>query len=326
MCDKFSLTNSSKTKEGAMKLYEYKPGTAADGDGYVIALGFFDGVHAAHRMLIGTAKKIADERELPLAVFTFRSEDEKLKAGNRIYNTEDKLEILASLGVNAAFLSNFDTVSDLSAEDFVNCSLLSDMKCRVAVAGFDYRFGKGASGDVKLLSDLLSRAGAEFVMEREHRIDNEKISTTKIKELLSAGRVEDAARYLGAPYFTETVVERGIGLGKKLGFPTFNSSGTPTLARGVYRTAVKVSGKLYHAITNVGTCPTFGERQMHAETYVIDFAGDLYGEKIRTFYLGYLRDERTFSDANELILQIKVDKNRAIKENGDLKWLEIGLN
>ncbi|MBO7304844.1 MAG: hypothetical protein J6V09_06450 [Clostridia bacterium] len=309
-----------------MKLHEYKPGTAVEGDGYVIALGFFDGVHAAHRMLIATAKKIADEAGLPLAVFTFRAEDTRLKSGIRIYGTEQKLEIFKSLGVDLTVLADFGSVSELSAEDFVSYSLLGDMKCRVAVAGFDYRFGKGAMGDANLLHRMLTEAGAEFVIEDEHKIDNEKISTTKIKELLEGGKVEEAGRYLGMPYFTRTTVTHGIGLGKKLGFPTFNGDGTPSLARGVYRTAVTIAGKLYHAITNVGTCPTFGEREVHDETFVIDFEGDLYGQTVYTYYLGYLREEKAFSDSNELILQIKVDKNRAIKENGDLKWLEIGLN
>ena len=307
-----------------MQIFEYSPGNSVVGDGYVVALGFFDGVHAAHRALINTAKSIAEKKGLPLAVFTFVAEDEKLKSGDRIYGTEDKLEIFASLGVDLVILSRFASVSDLSAEEFIHSSLLTDMKCRVAVAGFDYRFGKGATGNVQLLKSHLEGAGAEFVMENEHKIDGEKISTTKIKTLLRSGEIEEATRYLGAPYFIKTEVTRGDGRGKNLGFPTLNSDKEPPLKRGVYRTAVEISGRAYHAITNVGTCPTFGERAVHVETYVIGFSGDLYGQNIRTHFLGFLRDEKAFSGADELKEQLNLDQERAVRENGDLKWLEIG--
>ena len=83
---------------------------------------------------------------------------------------------------------------------------------------------------------------------------------------------------------------------------------------------------LYNSITDVGTCPTISERTLHAETYIIDYSGDLYGKEIRIFFLGYLREEKRFSSQKELIMQINVDKNRSITENGDLKWQEIGLN
>ena len=94
--------------------------------------------------------------------------------------------------------------------------------------------------------------------------------------------------------------------------------------RGVYRSVVDIGGKLYNAITNIGTCPTFGEREVHAESYIIDFDGDLYSQKLRIFLLGYLRGEKKFSSQKELIMQINVDKNTAIRENGELKWQVIG--
>jgi riboflavin kinase/FMN adenylyltransferase len=87
-----------------------------------------------------------------------------------------------------------------------------------------------------------------------------------------------------------------------------------------------IDGKLFNAVTNVGLCPTFEERTLHAETFIMGFSGDLYGKNIRIFFLGFLREEQQFNSPKELILQINVDKNRAIKENGELSWQEIGLN
>ena len=313
-----------------MKIYSYTPGTEIAEDGTVVALGFFDGVHAAHRRLLKIAKSLANELGLTFAVFTFKGEGAGLKGEARIYSTEEKLSILKSLGTDAVILADFPTVSGISAEDFVKKCLLDDMKCRAAVAGYDFRFGHSARGNAELLSGLLKEEGAVCHIESEHKINGEKISTTKIKELLRVGDVEAAAKFLGAPYFIRGEVSHGKGLGKSLGFPTVNSSlgeSASVIKGGVYRTAVDISGTLYSAVTNIGTCPTFeGGEAMHAETYIIDYSGDLYGKNICIYLLGYLREERRFETPDELIMQINVDKNMAASQNGDLKWLEIGQN
>jgi len=203
------------------------------------------------------------------------------------------------------------------------------MNAHGAVYGFDFRFGKRARGDAKLLSDTLDRMNIPYTTAEEQKIDGEKISTSRIKSALREGDTERANALLCTPYFMTSTVKRGDGRGKSLGFPTVNTDfedGQFVIKHGVYRTAIEVDGKLYSAITNVGTCPTFEERRTHAESYIFDFDGDLYGKKIQVFFLGYLREEKRFESEKELIMQINVDKNRAIKENGDLKWQATGLN
>jgi riboflavin kinase/FMN adenylyltransferase len=101
---------------------------------------------------------------------------------------------------------------------------------------------------------------------------------------------------------------------------------TSPLITGVYRTAVKIGEKLYTGITNVGKCPTIMERDVHTETLIADYDGNLYGESIKIYFLGYLREEKHFGSVDELRERIFADRDKAIKENGDLKWLEIGLN
>lgn len=311
-----------------MKIYKYTPYNPIESKNTAIALGFFDGVHLAHRDLLKKTKAIAEKENLVFAVFTFPSED-NFKGEEKLYSTEEKLSLMEDIGVDAVIWADFKSVSRIPAEKFVKSSLIGDMHCQAAVAGYDFRFGKDALGNADLLASLFLSQGAKCLIEEEQKIGNEKISTTKIKSLLREGNAEDARRFLGVPYFIKTKVTHGLGLGNKLGFPTVNSnfaSFTPPLKKGVYRTAVDISGKLYSGITNVGICPTFGKRELHAETFIIDYSGDLYGTDIRIFFLGYIRDEKQFNSENELILQIKVDKNETINKNGELTWQAIGLN
>ena len=149
------------------------------------------------------------------------------------------------------------------------------------------------------------------------------ISSSYIKELLASGDVKEANKLLGSPYFFSSTVERGDGRGHTLGFPTVNSdigSKADVIKRGVYRSAVLIENELYPALTNVGSCPTFRERPAHAESFIFDFDGELYGKSIKVYLIEYLREERRFSDAESLKTQINIDKNIVIKKNEEEKW------
>ena len=295
-----------------------------------VALGFFDGVHKGHRKLLALTKREAEKRGYTPAIFTFRSECESIKRGSgRIYSTEKKLEIFSSLGFDTVILADFEKIASLDAESFVKDVLIKKFNTALAVAGYNFRFGKGALANSGTLTELMTGAGLDAVIMDEELYQGRTLSTTEIKTALKEGRTEEAGKMLGYPYFSDSIVERGEGLGKNLGFPTVNSrlsSETSFLRGGVYRSAVMIDGRLYNAVTNIGTCPTFEERDCHSETFIIGYDGNLYGKKIRTFFLGYLREEKRFKDKKDLILQINIDKNKAIEENGDLKWLETGLN
>ena len=310
-----------------MKIYRYTPGESI-GEKTVIALGFFDGVHEGHRRLFATAKAAAEKRGLTFTVFTFSAVG-GIKGNTLIYSNDEKLSLLEKAGVEAVVIADFSNISGFSPEEFVRGCLYRDLGCRLAVAGYDFRFGKNRGGDAAYLAQTLKSLGSECIIEEEHKINGEKISTTKIKELLALGMVEEAQIFLGHPYFIIGKVEHGRGAGAGLGFPTVNTKldgERAPLCRGVYRTAVEISGELYTGVTNVGTCPTFDEREIHAETYIVGYSGSLYGDTVKIFFLGYLREERKFSSPEELIMQINVDKNIAIKENGDLTWQAIGLS
>jgi riboflavin kinase/FMN adenylyltransferase len=296
--------------------------------GAVYALGFFDGVHIAHRALISEAKKQADALSLPLGIFTFASEGVGIKPSvGRIYSTEEKLSVIESLGADFAIICDFSEVRNMSAEEFVG--LLSDkLLLKFGVCGFNFRFGKGAAADADFLKCALDKKGKGCLIIDEISHGGSSVSATLIRRLIESRQPMAAAELLGLPFFIVGEVVHGRGEGKGFGFPTVNTSfaeGALIPAVGVYLTAVERKGKIYTAITNVGSCPTFGERECHAETYIIDFDGDLYGESVRIYFIEYLRDEIVFGGAAELTAQLELDKAKAKSLATEELWHRIGL-
>lgn len=278
----------------------------------VIALGFFDGIHKGHREILAKARREADRLSLPCSVFTFRAENKDFK-GDRIYSTENKLAILEKIGIDEVIVADFKDIRDVSAEDFIEKILLSELGCKAALCGEDFRFGRGAKGDVQLLKRVSEELGFGLIIQGEVRADGEKISSSRIKKLLTAGEVKKAAELMGEPFFTTGTVKRGLGLGKGFGFPTVNTEigrDEVSLLSGVYKCSCEARGKTYNALTNVGVCPTVGNREKHMETYILDCDEELYGEKIKICFLDFVRSERRFNSSKELIMQIKLDINK----------------
>lgn len=301
-----------------MDVSEYLVGERIGRDS-VVALGFFDGVHVAHRRLLSAAADIAHRDGRELCVFTFPSESEHLKRdARRIYPTSVKLSLFASLGVDRVVLADFDAVADMSAQTFVSDVLVRDLGCAVAVCGYNFRFSKGAGADAQVLQMLLAAQGRTCHIEPPVCFEGRELSATAIRAYLGEGAMDMAARALGAPYRMVGVGERGLGLGHRLGTPTVNLTLPPSFCQpkgGVYRCFARVEGVTYHALTNYGTCPTFGARPVHAECWILDFDGDLYGKEVTVYFLGYLREERIFSSAEELKMQINIDKNMTVTQN-----------
>ncbi len=320
-----------------MQICSY-PMTTPDARPCIIALGFFDGVHLAHRRLLQAARAMADARGVPLCVFTFPSESPQIKqASRRIYPTEIKLSLLSACGVQRVILCPFEAVCDMTAETFVRQVLCRDLGCIGAVCGYNFRFAKGAYADAQALHTLLAAQGCDCHIEPPFCHAGDVLSATRIRAHLCAGAMEQAAELLGEPYRLCGTCEHGLGLGRRLGTPTVNlplPHGVCIPPHGVYRCIACVDGICYHALTNIGTCPTFGEREAHAECFLLDFNGDLYGKTVTVYLLARLRDERAFSSAEELKMQILIDKNNTLEQNpsldewhpthGRLQWQENG--
>ncbi|MBR2930019.1 MAG: riboflavin biosynthesis protein RibF [Clostridia bacterium] len=291
--------------------YKYPCGSLDEIRGCVVALGFFDGVHLGHRALICDTVRLAKDRGCPSAVLTFPSEG-GIKSGiSRIYPTDVKLSLIEGLGVDVCVLADFESVRDLSAEEFVGRVIVGSLGAEAALAGEDYRFGKGAGGDSDALVRLMRSYGKEAFIHRMESctLDGKetRISATLIRDYLTRGDVIAAARLLGAPYKIVSRVMHGEGLGRKLGFPTVNTElpDSSMLRSGVYQTRIRVGERAYTALTNVGTCPTFGERRLHAESFIIDFDEQIYGERVEIEFLSFIREERSFASAEELISEVQ---------------------
>ncbi len=311
-----------------MVIYEYPLKEKYNISECVLALGFFDGVHIAHRDLLVRAKKIAKQRNLPFGIFTFSSSGSIKKDAKRLYNDGEKAEMFELLGADFTVFADFGAISGCSPDDFVRKILAFDLGCRICVAGFNFRFGKGASGDSALLASLMKNAGGEALILDEITDGNTTISATLIREHILSGNIETAGRLLGAPYFVKGRVLHGRADGRKLGFPTANiriEEGRIIPKSGVYRSALVIDGRIFCGVSNIGVCPTFNGREIRLETHIIDFSGDLYDKEIRIYLLGYIREERHFNSIEELKKQIIVDKNTTIKENGEITWRDLGL-
>ena len=312
-----------------MNIINYKHPQTTGLKNTAVALGYFDGVHVGHRELISLMVREARVKGLSPYIITFADSLSKTKKTQSIiYNIDEKIKIFESLGVDGVVVIDFMSIASISPESFVFDVLVNSLGAELAVSGYNFRFGKGASADSTKLTELMEDAGKRAIIISEQKVDRKPLSTTIIRQLMAEKKLDEATRMLGVPYSIEGKVEKGLGLGKSYGFPTINipmRENSP-LAVGVYRTAVKIGKKLYTGITNVGTCPTIKEREIHAETLIADFDGNLYGESIQIYFLGYLRPEKRFDSVELLKTQIDFDKDRSIKENGDLKWLENGLN
>ncbi len=320
-----------------MEVIEYKYGETLSSfrerlpfksQGCVIALGFFDGVHIAHRALISRARNEADALSIPLVIFTFSGKNEDFKKSKeRIYTDEEKCALLSECGADYTLLCDFPAISFFAKENFVSDFLIECVGAKCAVCGFNFHFGKMASGDAGDLSSLMESHGRRCIKIDEFISMGMTVSSTLIKKLIENRDIKSATELLGKPYFLSGNVSHGLGIGSGMGLPTVNTElpyGKFTPPRGVYATAVKIDGKFYPSLTNIGTCPTFGERPIHAETYILDFKNDVYNENIKIYFFDYIREERTFSSEKALIMQIKVDINKTKKILGDIKWQEIG--
>lgn len=310
-----------------MTVYEYRRGVKLPTDGCAVAIGFFDGVHLAHRELIREAVADARARGALAGVVTFASDSGVKPSALRIFSDEDRLSLFESLGADFAVVCRFSEIADMSGADFVTEALAGDIGALAVVAGYNFRFGKGASSDARDLEQYMAASGGRAIIKDACLYRGEPLSSSLIRTLLAEGDVGSAAEALGQPYFVSGSVSHGRGVGRGLGFPTVNlpeAPGRVKLKRGVYRCAVLVEGALYNAVTNVGVCPTYGGVDSHIEAHLLDFSGDLYGREVRIYFLGFLREERRFDSPEELKMQIKVDKNRTIEENGESLWQEIG--
>ena len=281
----------------------------------VTALGFFDGVHLGHRRLFDATLAEAARRGdgAAPAVFTFSDDLRQIKPGAaRLTDFETKLRLLGEAGIRRVYVADFPSVMGLSPESFVSQILVQQCKTVFAVCGFNFRFGSGASGDALLLRALMLEAGADAEVIPPAYLGGSVISSSAIRAAIEAGDMPHATAMLGRPFSLTAPVLHGRGYGQSEGVPTVNQvfAESGILPRsGVYACRARLSdGTALSAVANVGACPTFGEKgEIHCETHLIGYRGDLYGKTLTVEFLYYLRPEKRFDSVGELYAQIGCD-------------------
>jgi riboflavin kinase/FMN adenylyltransferase len=269
-----------------------------------VALGTFDGVHLGHRRVIETALETGPEP----TVVTFDPHP-RTALGNRVEllsTLERRLELIGELGVEAALVVDFTLdLARLEPEEFAD-QVLRPIGTQTVIAGADFRFGRGRKGDLELL------AGLGFDVKPVPLLEG--VSSSGIRELIRAGDVGGAAELLGRPVEVEGIVVSGDARGGTLGFPTANLDVRPDLlvpANGIYAGATIG----HRAAVSIGTNPHYGGHERRVEAYLLDFSGDLYGQRLVVELWERLRDEQAFASEEELIEQIgrDVEATRAAK-------------
>ena len=265
-----------------------------------VALGTFDGVHLGHRRVIEAARAAQPEP----TVVTFDPHP-RTALGNRVEllsTLERRLELLADLGVEAALVVEFTLdLAQLEAEEFAEV-VLRPIGTEIVVAGEDFRFGRGRKGDLGVL------AGQGFDVRPVPLVEG--VSSTTIRELIRAGDVEAAAQLLGRPVEVEGVVVTGDARGGTLGFPTANLDVRPELVvpgNGIYAGAAAGHG----AAVSIGNNPHYSGNERRIEAHLLDFSGDLYGERLVVQLWRRLRDEQAFASEEALVEQISRDVEAA---------------
>lgn len=286
-----------------------------------IALGFFDGVHIGHAALLRKTKQRAEELGVMPSVLSFDVHPDTLVFQkdvlliNSALGREDLIRRLFGID-NVIFIHFNQRVMRMSWRDFAD-SVIEELHAAWVVVGHDFSFGYRGEGKPDKLRDYCAERGVGCDIIPAVELDGEIVSSTRIRELLLAGEIEEANRRLGHPHFLTDTVHSGYHLGTKLGTPTINMSfpeGVLVPRRGVYAAKVYLAGETegHIAVTNVGVRPTVSdEGRLSVESHLLDYADDLYGRQARVEFYSFLRDERKYADFGALSAQIRLDMERA---------------
>ncbi len=288
----------------------------------VLTFGVFDGLHLAHQQIVSQVVERARVRAIPATVVTFdphpRAVLRPQTAPPLLQTFEQKMEGLERLGIEQCVVLNFTPeLARVTAEDFLLKIIFGLLDAREVYLGHGFAFGHNREGNFALLERVANQSGRIAQEVPEIMIRRHRVSSTMIRRLLTAGRVNLARRMLGRPYGIESLVIEGRKIaGAQLNYPTANLKPHNTVipVNGVYITLTLVDGFWRRSITNIGNKPTFGtDAEVTVETHVLDFDRELYGEKIRVRFLHRLRGEHKFESVDALRAQIERDSARAAR-------------
>ena len=284
----------------------------------LVTLGNFDGVHLGHQRVLKAVKKRAEKLKLPSVVYTFVPHPLKVVAPHMspplLTTLEEKMGLIKSFGIDYSILAHF--TKEFAAQhprEFAKNILVGQLRVKEVVVGHDYAFGKGKEGTIGYLKDLGRELDFRVRVIPAYKKKGIIVSSSRIREYIQAGRVEDAAGFLGRPYAVSGRIVRGRNVGRGLGFPTANLEINSELApkNGVYAVRIGLGRNIYNGVANIGFAPTFGKNKFALEVHIMDFNRRIYGKELKVEFIKRLRDEKTFKDAGSLAFQIKRDIDMA---------------
>lgn len=276
-----------------------------------LALGAFDGLHLGHLAVVERAVALGTIQGLEPAVFTF---PQSPHGEGSVIMERDKERLLEEMGIRRMYSVAFSRVRNWTAKEFAREWLFSRCAAKQLCCGEDFRFGKGAQGEVSLLRQLCGEAGSSLTVVSPVLDKGEKVSSTRIRRAIKEGKIPLANRLLGRPFGFSLEVIHGNHIGTGLGTPTINQAlpeGFVLPRFGVYASWARVAGEYFYGVTNIGLKPTVGSDRVLSETWLPDFQGDLYGKRVRLFLLDFIRPERKFASLEELKCEIQKNAGQA---------------
>lgn len=278
----------------------------------VIALGFFDGVHLGHAGLLKCCRAVADRLGIQAAVMTFDLHPDTLVTGKPvplINSRQDREDIFRRLfGMDRVVFYHFtEQTMHMPWQSFLDDYVIGELGAAHVVCGHDFHFGDRGAGNPERLKARCRELGIGCDVIDKITLDGITVSSTYIRQLIAAGDLEQANRFLGHPHLLSGQVVPGAKVGRTIGIPTANlhvPEGVLEPAHGVYATKVYVDGQAHLAVTNVGTRPTVHGSGVTVEPWILDFSGELYGKTIRVEFYKYLRPEKKFESLEALRAEI----------------------
>ena len=281
----------------------------------VVTIGSFDGVHLGHQAILQQVKATAAMLGLPSVVMTFEPQPQEYfsgeKAPARLMRLREKIDALLEFGIDRVVCLQFNRVlRNLTASEFIHQVLVEGLSIKHLIVGDDFRFGCDRSGDFKMLVEFGKSCDFDVQDTKTLEIDNERVSSTRVREFLQQADFGRASQLLGRPFSIKGRVVYGQQVGRKLGFPTANVQLNRYSAplTGVYAVLVDIDGVRYQGAANVGVRPTVGDLvKPILEVHLLDFSGDLYGQRIEVEFMDKIRDETKFTTLDKLVETIRQD-------------------
>ena len=299
-----------------MKIIRNIPANEFD-RGCVMSIGNFDGIHLGHQSIINRVVNKSRSRGIPSVITTFEPHPHEFftpGSADRIMGLREKYIALKQFSVDYLFLMRFDhDLANTSAIDFIETFLLNGLNVKSLIIGDDFRFGKKRQGDYDLLKKYADINNFELENTNTLESDNERISSTRVRQLLREHQFDKAQALLGRPYFISGRVRHGDKRGRQLGFPTLNIGlkQNRTLMTGVFAVEIQGLGMLKKGVANMGCRPTVNGRIPQLEVHVFEFDDQCYGRQINVIFRKKLRDEIRFDSVDLLSRQIDTDVNQA---------------